>query len=368
MSAILFATWDGGGNVPPALGIAGALERRGHVVRVIGHDGVAAAVAAAGLEFTPYRTAKPFTSQRNNPPWVVAATWADAGLGDDVVAEARALGADLVVVDCLLPGAMAALARARIRYVVLEHLFDGFLQVLRRGPVGGLVRLNGVRWGDALDGSAKRLVASLPSIDPAAQRTAPANLEYVGPIVTGAPAAPGEPTVLVSLSTYAYAGMPAVVQRIVDACADLPARVVVTTGPVVDPDGLRLPANAEAHRWLPHAEVMPQVSMVVGHGGHSTTMLALAHDLPVLVIPMFLLVDQPMVGKAVESAGAGRRLPKRASARAIRPAVEELLGAGAHRDAAAGLGAEIRAAAGAETAATRIAALLSEGAVDRPEG
>ncbi|WP_446685644.1 glycosyltransferase [Nocardioides pelophilus] len=162
--------------------------------------------------------------------------------------------------------------------------------------------------------------------------------------------------------------MPAVVQRIVDACADLPARVIVTTGPVVDPDGLRLPTNAEAHRWLPHAEVMPRVSMVVGHGGHSTTMLALAHDLPVLVIPMFLLVDQPMVGKALESAGAGRRLPKRAPARAIRPVVEELLGAGAHRDAAAGLGAEIRDASGAETAAARIAALVSEGAVDRPEG
>lgn len=368
MSAILFATWDGGGNVPPALGIAGALERRGHTARVIGHDGVAAAVAAAGLDFTPYRTAKPFTSKRNNPPWVVAATWADAGLGDDVVAEARALGADLVVVDCLLPGAMAALARAGIRYVVLEHLFDGFLQVLRRGPLGGLVRLRGVRWGDALDGAESRLVASLPSIDPGARGSLPANLEFVGPVVTGTPASPGDRTILVSLSTYAFAGMPATLQRILDACADLPARVIVTTGPAVDPGALRLPANAEAHRWLVHADVMPRVSMVVGHGGHSTTMLALAHDLPLLILPMHPLVDQPMVGKAVERAGAGRRLPKRASARAIRPAVEELLGAGAHRVAAAGLGAEIRAAAGAETAATRIAALVSEGAVDRPEG
>ena len=37
MSNILFVTWDGGGNVPPALGIAAELQQRGHRVRVIGH-------------------------------------------------------------------------------------------------------------------------------------------------------------------------------------------------------------------------------------------------------------------------------------------------------------------------------------------
>ena len=30
MADILFVTWDGGGNVPPALGIAGELVSRGH--------------------------------------------------------------------------------------------------------------------------------------------------------------------------------------------------------------------------------------------------------------------------------------------------------------------------------------------------
>ena len=33
MSEILFVTWDGGGNVPPALGIATELAARGHTVR-----------------------------------------------------------------------------------------------------------------------------------------------------------------------------------------------------------------------------------------------------------------------------------------------------------------------------------------------
>ncbi|MFL6061561.1 MAG: glycosyltransferase [Marmoricola sp.] len=352
MSTLLFVTWDGGGNVPPLLGIAAEVQRRGHTVHVLGHAAQRDTVTAAGLPFTAYATAPPFTSARNNPPWTLAATWGGAALGRDVLAAASELGADLVVVDCLLPAAMQALRRGGIRYAVVEHLFDGFLTRLRKGPLGAMVRLHGVRWSEALEGAEARLVASVPRLDPGAGAATPANLAWTGPVVTGSPAAPEEPTILVSLSTYAYSGLRQSLQRVLDACAEQQAKVVVTTGPHVDPAELRLPANAEAHRWVPHAELMPRVSMVVGHGGHSTTMLALTHDLPLLVLPMHPLVDQPMVGAAVEAAGAGRRMAKKSSPKALGPVIAELLGDGPHRAAAARLGAEIRAmdgtAAGAE--------------------
>jgi hypothetical protein len=38
MAELVFVTWDGGGNVPPALGLAGELVRRGHHVRFLGHQ------------------------------------------------------------------------------------------------------------------------------------------------------------------------------------------------------------------------------------------------------------------------------------------------------------------------------------------
>jgi hypothetical protein len=38
MSDILFVTWDGGGNLPPAIGIAAELQRLGEVVRMLGHE------------------------------------------------------------------------------------------------------------------------------------------------------------------------------------------------------------------------------------------------------------------------------------------------------------------------------------------
>jgi aromatic-L-amino-acid decarboxylase len=37
MARILVVTWDGGGNVPPMLGVASELLRRGHQVRVLGN-------------------------------------------------------------------------------------------------------------------------------------------------------------------------------------------------------------------------------------------------------------------------------------------------------------------------------------------
>ena len=111
-------------------------------------------------------------------------------------------------------------------------------------------------------------------------------VRQVGPVVRGVPGSLREPTVLVSLSTFGYAGMTERLQQVVDACAGLPARVVVTTGPHIDPASLRAPGGVEVHRFVPHDELMPGASVLVGHGGHGTTMTALAHDVPVVVLPL----------------------------------------------------------------------------------
>ncbi|HET9995865.1 MAG TPA: hypothetical protein VFQ17_00040, partial [Nocardioides sp.] len=58
MADILFVTWDGGGNVPPAVGIAAELAARGHRVRFLGHPTQAAAFADRGLAFTAFATAR----------------------------------------------------------------------------------------------------------------------------------------------------------------------------------------------------------------------------------------------------------------------------------------------------------------------
>jgi UDP:flavonoid glycosyltransferase YjiC (YdhE family) len=52
MREVLFVTWDGGGNLPPALGIASELRRRGHSVSFLGHAQQRSAIEA-GSRSTP---------------------------------------------------------------------------------------------------------------------------------------------------------------------------------------------------------------------------------------------------------------------------------------------------------------------------
>lgn len=360
MAEFLFVTWDGGGNVPPLLGIAAELQTRGHGVRVLGHPVQAEEVARAGLELTAYSQGKPFVGRDQHGPLAWIAMFGDRGMGHDLLAELERQPADLVVIDCLAFGAMESARQAGVKYAVVEHMFDAyFREKWLRGPIGLGMKLKRLAPAKSLEAAELTLVASLPQLDPAG---ASSSLTYCGPIVTGVPAAAPEPRILVSLSTVGFPGQTSAMQRILEACADLPAGVVVTTGPAVDPSELELPANAEAHRFVPHADLMPTVSLVIGHGGHATTMTALAHDLPLLVVPMHPLLDQPMVGRAVEAAGAGRMLPKKASPARLRPVIEELLGDGPHRAAAARLGAAIRASGGVATAADELLAVVRNGA------
>ena len=87
-------------------------------------------------------------------------------------------------------------------------------------------------------------------------------------------------------------------------------------------------------------------------------MQALAHDLPMVLMPMHPMLDQPMVARSVEAAGAGRVVRKKADADDLAPVIAELLADGPHRAAAARLGAEIRAMPGAANAADRIEELV----------
>ena len=360
MADILFVTWDGGGNVPPALGIADELRRRGHRTRFLGHAGQAAGLTGGGHAFRAFTEADPFVGAEPASLPRLVRLFSDRGMGRDLVAETRRQPADLVVVDALLLGALDAAARHGLRHVTLQHLFDAYQRgPWLRGPVGLWARVRGLRPVQRWKAAELALAATLPQLDPGFASAA-ANVRFTGPVVTPPvrTASFEEPLVLVSLSTVHYPGMQEVLQRVVDATEGLQARVVVTTGVPIDPQEVRGHARAEVHRFVPHDEVMPQASLVVSHGGHGTAMRALAHDLPVLVLPVHPQLDHPMVGAAIEAAGAGRCLKRSTSPDRLRETMAGLLGDGPHRLAAARLGAEIRRADGAVSAAATLEELL----------
>jgi UDP:flavonoid glycosyltransferase YjiC (YdhE family) len=358
MADILFVTWDGGGNVPPAVGIARELQSRGHGVRFLGHVGQLAALAEAGFETVRPRHAKDFDNARDYSPLTMLATFGDRGMGRDLLEAVAARPADLVVVDSLMVGAMRAAADARLHYAVLEHAYDSFYRrSVLGGPMGLNLRLRRLRPAQALDRAAARILTTIPALDPVTGLGA--NVRQVGPVVEVAARRPAaRPTLLVSLSTFAFPRMASTFQAVLDATRELDARVVATTGPAIDPADLRVPAGVEVHRFVPHVELMPEAHALVGHGGHGTTMQALAHDLPVLVLPMDRMTDQPEVGRSLVRAGAGRVLSRRAPADRIAPVLAEILADGPHRAAAARLGEEVRSLSGAALGADAVEELL----------
>ena len=362
MAYILFVTWDGGGNVPPALAIAREMQACGHTVRFLGHRAQGSRLSAAGFGVEESKHAREFSADEEHSPFSMLAAFGDRGLGRDLLEAVEDRTVDLVVIDCLMFGALDAARRAGLRYVVLEHLYDGYYeQGCLRGPLGLSLALRRLRPREALAAAAARVVTTIPELDPP-HPEAPANLVQVGPVVEVAPVVPArhdDPLVLVSLSTFAFAGMAPALQRIVDACARLDARVVVTTGAALDPADLHAPACVEVHRFVPHVEVMPHATLLIGHGGHGTTMQALAHDLPVVVMPMDSRADQPMIGRSLERAGAGRMVNKKATTAQLAPVIASMLSDGLHRAAAARLGGAIRARPGATRSADLHVDMLS---------
>jgi len=111
MSRIVFVTWNGGGNLLPALGIARELDRRGHSVAFLGQETQRNEIEAAGLAFTGYQyqadqVGVPQTAA-DRLPMLVLGTWLNTSLADDLAAMLAREPADGVVIDCMLAGVLA---------------------------------------------------------------------------------------------------------------------------------------------------------------------------------------------------------------------------------------------------------------------
>lgn len=366
----LFVTWNGGGNVPPALAIARVIEERGGSARFIGDPLQRARVEAAGFAFEGYPTGRSLDNERGRPVlrevWESVGVFADRDGAADVAASLRREPADVAVVDCmLLPHIRAAASTGAPTATLVHTLTDFYAGPFAGGLLGRLAGLRGSAPGAAWAAADAELSMTLPELDPPTVSLGGREPGRLGPAWQAAPGSTPRPTahrptprVLLSLSTIWWPKQQATMQKLLDAVADLPVEVVATTGPAVDAAAMRVPANVTVHPWLDHADVLAETSLVIGHGGHGTAMKALAYDVPLLVIPGHPMTDQPIVGRRIAERGAGEVLSPRAGAAQIRQAVARLAADGPHRDAAARLGERIRECDGAAAAVDALERLL----------
>ena len=246
--------------------------------------------------------------------------WLNTDLADEVIAVLARQPADAVVVDCMLEGVLGRSREVSAPTVVLVHgLFRSVLPTrgsliafgnqLRAGSGRPVLNPSELAW------EAKDLVVvtSVREFDGMDDEPAP-NIRYVGPVLPSPDPAEGwpspweatdpRPLVLVSLSTMPGQGSSALAQETLEALADNPVRVVMTTG-ALPPETLSPPGNAVVFGVMPHQAILPEAALMITHGGHGSVMGALAHGVPLVCIPG-VAADQPIVGERIEAVGVGR--------------------------------------------------------------
>ncbi len=194
-----------------------------------------------------------------------------------------------------------------------------------------------------------------PALQLAAIHDVPAVPVRVTPLP--APSASAHPpTVYVTFGTLWNRDLDAF-RVVLAALSAHPVDVVVTLGVDGDPAALGAqPDNVHVHRFIPQAELLPNCDAVIAHGGAGTMLGALAHGLPLLLLPQG--ADQHYNAERVVAAGAGLSLaPPQATSATVARAVDTLLGDARLRAGAQRVAAEIAAMPGPDTGVAHLEAL-----------
>jgi len=378
MARIAFVTWDGGGNVGPAIGIAQALLARGHRIHFFGSASQRVRIEAQGFTFRSLEQSRAFAVEGLPPeqrvPTLLRHVWTCPEHLEDMPAALAKDPADLVVVDFMMQGALGWGTRTDIPVAALVHSALAGLVPPPESPIGAawLAASNAMRasvdlapirrldegWNQFLT-----LVTTIPELDPAAGGQGPL-VRYVGPIVEQFPhhtwdspwdSADTRPLVLVSFSTTGFWDQRGRIRNTLAALADEPVRVVASAPEAAE--FTSVPANAVVRRFVPHTLLLPHAAVTVTHCGHGTVTASLAHGVPLIGLPN-QAADQPFLARRVQELGAGVALAGDAEAEQIRSAVREVLANSSYAAAARTMAATINASPGAAGAATELEQVL----------
>jgi MGT family glycosyltransferase len=111
------------------------------------------------------------------------------------------------------------------------------------------------------------------------------------------------PLVYLSLGSLGSADV-ALMQKLVDSLADTRYRVIVSKGP--QHDQLTLAENMTGAEFLPQTSILPQVDLVITHGGNNTVTESLYFGKPTVLLPLFW--DQYDNAQRLHETGFGIRL------------------------------------------------------------
>ena len=115
--------------------------------------------------------------------------------------------------------------------------------------------------------------------------------------------------------------------------------IVTTGGQPVESIPVAIPSNARIASFLPYAQIMPEIDLLITNGGYGTVNLAISHGIP--VISAGLTEDKEEVSAHVQWSGAGIDLRvNQATPETIKHAVGEILTQPCYRERAQQLSLE----------------------------
>jgi MGT family glycosyltransferase len=118
------------------------------------------------------------------------------------------------------------------------------------------------------------------------------------------PARDGASLIYVSLGSLGSADV-ALMKRLVDVLSRTPQQYVVSKGP--QHEAYELAGNMTGAEFLPQASILPNVDLVITHGGNNTTTECMYFGKPMIVLPIFW--DQHDNAQRVHETSFGIRLP-----------------------------------------------------------
>lgn len=378
---ILFTFAGGNGHFEPLAPIARAAAAAGHEIAFAARHALVPAVKAAGFAIFP--TERPSGGPPKRMPLLpLDPEREDRDLRDgfadrlariragELLALAGEWRPDLIVCDEVDFGAMVAAERLGLPYAsVLVIAAGSFVRpALVAEPLLRLRAEHGLPPDPTMAMLSRYLVLSpcppsyrdsafpLPATAHAIRPTLllPAELPAWQPPVGAAP------LVYFTLGTVFNVESGDLFARVLAGLRELPIRVVATVGREIDPAEFGAqPAGIQIEQFVPQALVLPHCALMVSHGGSGSVVGALAHGLPLVLVPMG--ADQPHNAARCASLGLARWLdPIAATPGQVRDAAAAVLAGLPYRRAAEAMRDEIAALPGPEHAVALLERLAAE--------
>lgn len=318
---LVLASSGGGGDGPPLIGAAVALQEAGHEIRIFADEAVAASLkgttlpveALTDIETLEARQRRYREGDDPDVPFPLM-DWAKEA-APFAVPFAKAFQPDL-----LLCSDFTSTLGYRVRKetgipmcIIHATYYTG--EGSRRSVEEDFGNAAGGMMGRLTAAGDLVLLATDPVYDPPPVPVPP-NHHWVGTLiwepVKESPAwleEPGDPWVLMTLSSARQEGELELARAAVAAAAEFPVRLLVTLADGKSADDLHSTSHkVRVETFVPHSRVLERARLCVAHAGHGIVAKALRFGVPMVLVPWDR--DQPGVAARAEALGVAKVVPR----------------------------------------------------------